>query len=81
MIRPYNIDEWNSKYPIGTCLKIRDKEYPECFVEGIYIGYECNTKKHAYYLNIGGSVCDIEALSELYEVYDNGKWLPLGVEE
>lgn len=79
--RPYALDEFCNKFPIGRPINLRLRGGDETG-NFLHIGYWQKPSKEDVYIYIGRGSYDLEELFENYEWHDDatGSWVPFGVE-
>lgn len=79
-IRPYTLEEFCDKFPIGRPIEFKAKETDGVRLRLALLGYREYSEGANIY--IGPYYYDLEELFEDYELKDeNGNWTPFGVEE
>ena len=79
--RPFNLDEFRSKFPLLSVITFREKDvgtvYTQCFLG--YTEYE-GFKDHEPFVTLGSCEFRLNELFEEYELLDSeNKYIPFGV--
>ena len=79
--RPYTLEEFQDQFHFGICIILRQKNDRSMEFHVTYNGYKVLTDRNIVELYLGPAIFTLPELFDEYERFENGKWLPFGVEK
>lgn len=78
--RPYTLMEFNDKFHFGYGIILRPKDLRSMELHVAYNGYKVLTASNKTEFYLGPGTFTLPELFESYERFENGRWVPFGVE-
>lgn len=78
--RPYTLEEFCDKFHFGYGIILRPKDLRSMELHVVYNGYKVLTASNKTEFYLGPALFTLSELLEGYERFENGRWVPFGVE-